>query len=176
MFKTKFGKNIYSSVEYKRFFEQEDLETLIQHVHDDMDHVNDTLLVVYLLLTRNKELTDAASSSRNDNTPEINKHLTRILAIWLWLYANEVNFRRYLLDKSVDLLFVRPQHWRELIHLCDTAYKLDLNDVYTFLIELFSSRLMLDLSLHDSKKYAVPLLPLLVSSKCMLDEEFKLVS
>ena len=153
LFKTDFGKNLSKSKEFSEFFtndyEKFWLEKL-KTAHNEIDFVNDKLLLFYILLIKNKELEPL--DSFNDNTLENNKYLKTILRIWIQIYQTESKFSEYLLHDSIHNLFVNAQHWRELIHLCDIAFEFKLSFLYDSLIQLFTSKLVLDLTLSDVKQ------------------------
>ena len=152
LFKTSFGKSLYKSSEFGGFFTADAEEFWAQklkNAHHELDYVNDKLLIFYLLLVKNKELN--VSKETNDNTAENNIYLTRILRMWLAIYESEADFNDYLCGESLERLFVDTQHWRELLHLCDLAFELKLTTLYELLIERFTSRILIDLTLLDSK-------------------------
>jgi len=165
LFKTKMGKDLLNSKEFKDFFDDDSIFIEFQH-HDEIVQLNDQLLIVYLLLIRNKELGFLDSS--NDNTPENNKHLVRILELWIRLYQRVPTQKEYLMTKAIENLFIYPQHWRELIHLCDLAFKHKLSDLYECLIEIFTNKIAIDLSLLDNKLRTHHVKEL-ISTKCVED-------
>lgn len=160
LFKTDLGKNLFSSNKINEVsnFEEiyKNLEDEFKKVENNLDHINDKLLLVYMLIKLN-------SLKFNNSTEDAS--LDWILKLWIQIYIAEVEFRDYLLKNSIDSMFVSSQNWKELIHLCDLVYRLNMDEfLYEYLITLFNSVLVYDLRLHDEMN-STYYMPELTSSK-----------
>ncbi len=146
LFLTEKAVDIYKSIKETNTFNKEDF-------YQDGINLNDKLLLVYYLILKNKSKKNKSFQLIDRNSVE-NESVKSILK----LFINDLN------NDLIDIMFIQPQHWYELIYLYDLAYELNLDLLYEFILNKLTDQLITDLMIMDRKRHTHHLAALISNS------------
>lgn len=115
-----------------------------QNNHDNIHNIYDKLIIIYILIKMNKDYQDKC-----ENEEYTNAYFDIAASLFSDLYFKS-NHKNFLLNKSINVMFVEPQQWKCLILICDKSYdNTAVNNLYEKLINIFAKQLIKDLKAYD---------------------------
>jgi uncharacterized protein (DUF924 family)/Ran GTPase-activating protein (RanGAP) involved in mRNA processing and transport/predicted esterase len=117
--------------------------------YQDRIDFNDKLMLVYYLILKNKSKKNKIV--RNTAEDESVKSILK-------LFINDLN------NDLIDIMFIQPQHWYELIYLYDLAYEFKFDLINEFILIKLADQLKTDLMIMDRGRRTNHLVTLILNS------------
>lgn len=161
-----------AGIDFAKFPTQQELFDKVKSaLNDSPSHLDQKLLFIYVLWARaSKFETENKKTVDFTSLPLESLHSYTVMKLFLWLYLTNLPQREYFLHTVINIMYIDSDRWRELIYLSDLCFNLktssdflslfgktadvaqELNDLYSFLINLFAQQIVLDLKQLDNKQ------------------------